>query len=115
MRAADLTGSVFKTTVYRSSSGASAVILDTPSDDIRVRPAKDWFRFKDVGMQTAGRYLAEPGWRPDVFGLKRIESGEVACYLLLSPELRWMFSYDEGGREISITIEDPHELPGNGT
>jgi hypothetical protein len=66
-------------------------------------------------MQTAARYLAESGWRPDVFGLRHVESGEVACYLLLSPELRWMFSYDEGRREISITIEDPHELPGDGT
>ena len=110
MSAGDVPEGVFMATVYRSSSGAAAVILDNPDDDILVKPAKDWFRFKEQGMQATEKYLRDPGRRPDVFGLKHRERGEVACYLLVSPELRWMFSYNKGRREISITIEDPHEL-----
>jgi hypothetical protein len=102
---------VFEATLYRSSSGAPVVILDNPNDDILVKPAKDWFRFKKQGMQTAEHYLKEFEWRPEVFELRHKESGEVACYLLLSPELRWLYSYNKDRGEISITIEDPHELP----
>lgn len=111
---ADLPGGVFMATVYRSSSGATAVILDNPNDDIVVKPGMDRFRFKEQGMQTAAHYLAHPGWRPDVFGLKPREGGEMACYLLLSSELRWLFSYNNSRREITITIEDPNELPKGG-
>ena len=114
MSAVDLPEGVFKVTVYRSSSGAPAVILDNPNDDILVKPGKDWFRFKEQGMQSTEKYLTDPGWMPDVFGLKHIESGKVACYLLLSPELRWLFSYNKRTSEITITIEDPHELAKGG-
>ena len=114
MSAGNLPEGEFEATVYRSSSGAPAVILDNPDDDIIVKPGKDWFRFKEQGMQTAEKYLTDPGWRPDVFGLKHRESGKVVCYLLLSPELRWLFGYNKGRSEISITIEDPHELAKGG-
>ena len=114
MNAADLPRGMFLATVYRSSSAAKAVILDNPNDDILVKPGNDRFRFKDRGMQTAEHYLADPSWRPDIFGLKPKESGEMACYLLVLPELRWLFSYNNSRREITITIEDPNELPKGG-
>jgi hypothetical protein len=114
MSAGDLPKGVFKDVDYRSSSGAPAVILDNPNDDIHVRPGREWFRFNERGMQTAESYLTDPGWRPDVFGLKLIESGEIVCYSLVSPELRWLFSHNKGRGEISVTIEDPHELAKGG-
>jgi hypothetical protein len=112
--AIDLPGGTYLVTVYRSSSSATAVILDNPKDDIFIKPGNDRFRFKKRGMQTSTHYLADPVWKPEVFGLKPTETGEMACYLLVSPELRWLFSYNKSRQEISITIEDPNDFARGG-
>ena len=105
----DLPETPFEVTLYRSGTGAPAVILDNPNDEVLLTVRKDEFRYKKQGLQTPQKYVKELGWRPEVYRLQQRQTGNVLGYLLLSPELEWLVSYTQGGQELSILIEDPHE------
>lgn len=105
----DLPETPFEATLYRSGTGAPAVILDNPNDDVRLIVGIDKIGFKKQGLHTPQKYLKELGWRPEVHRLQHRETGNVWGYLLMSPELEWLVSYHKGGEEVSVLIEDPHE------
>jgi hypothetical protein len=112
MSPADLPSTLFEATVYRGGTGAPAVILDDPNDDVLLSPGRDAFQFKKQGLQMPEKYLKELAWRPPVYRLQHIESGEVLGYLLLSPELEWLVSYDKDKKGVNVWIEDPDALGG---
>jgi hypothetical protein len=112
MSPTDLPSTLFGATVYRGGTGAPAVILDDPNDDVLLSPGRDAFQFKKQGLQMPEKYLKELAWRPQVYRLQYIESAKVLGYLLLSPELEWLVSYDKDKKGVNVWIEDPDALGG---
>jgi hypothetical protein len=108
----DLPRTVFDSTVYRSGTGAPAVILDDPNDQVLLNPGKDTFRFKKEGLQEPQRYLDQLSWKPDVYRLRHRKTEIIWGYLLLSPELHWRVTYNQEKGQVVVWIEDPHTLAG---
>ncbi|MDY6951613.1 MAG: hypothetical protein SWE60_08880 [Thermodesulfobacteriota bacterium] len=108
----DLPKTLFETTVYRSGTGAPAVILDDPNDQVLLSPRKDVSQFKKKGLNKPEEFLDYRGWRPEIYRLQHRETKNVWGYLLLSPELNWLVQYNEKRSAVRVWIEDPHTLAG---
>ncbi|MDY6955139.1 MAG: hypothetical protein SWE60_26855, partial [Thermodesulfobacteriota bacterium] len=53
----DLPKTPYETTVYRSGTGAPAVILDDPNDQVLLSPRKDVSQFKKKGLNKPDAFL----------------------------------------------------------